>query len=133
MLIQTSRNKLDLSKQLKQNLHGSLCCCTDLYFLKRIRLVSYIKICIKKNFLFKYRFYFCYLHPHRRHVCKCWCTVKILHTHSVAMCMICNPTEFQVSGDSDALVITIKQKLVEKCYKMTTFLFVFHKQSTLTL
>jgi len=45
--------------------------------------------------------------------------------------MMDNPTEFQVSGDSDALVMTIKQKRIENCRKMTTLLFAFHKNSTL--
>lgn len=47
------------------------------------------------------------------------------------MCMMYNPTEFQVYGGSDALVITIKQKLIESCHKMTTLFFAFHKNSTL--
>jgi phosphoribosyl-AMP cyclohydrolase len=50
------------------------------------------------------------------------------------MCMMYNPTEFHVSGDSDALVITIKQKLIGNCHKMATFFFfffAFHKNSAL--
>jgi len=47
------------------------------------------------------------------------------------MCMMYNPTEFQVFEDNDTLVIKIKQKLIENCHKMTTLHFAFHRNSTL--
>lgn len=47
------------------------------------------------------------------------------------MCMMKIPTEFQVSGNSDALGMTIKQKRIENYHKMTTLLFAFHKNCTL--